>query len=276
MASKLSGGEYVTSKAAILFLLLFACGASVFAQEKTGKIIFYRESDFLDSDYKPLLFCDGVELARIRSRSYLEVAAQPGRHSCVAESAQGPETIVEIVPGGAAYQRVVITPTVKRHAVLTASDEEEYKKHKKLARITTAELDSVQPLLPVAPVPPIALAGTNGYEPSANGAALLDQDPDVVHPGVGGVTYPTCSYCPFPEYTEQARRAKLNGTVELKVIVGVDGKAHNIEIVKALGNSLDEKAVNAVQSWRFKPAAGPNGDPVPVVVPIEVTFRLLK
>jgi TonB family protein len=171
---------------------------------------------------------------------------------------------------------VVITPTVKRHAVLTASDEEEYKKQKRLARITTAELDSVQPLLPVGPVPPIALARTNGYEPPANGAALLDQDPDIAHPGVGGVAYPMCNYCPDPQYTEQARRAKLNGTVELKAIVGVDGKAHNIEIVKALGKGLDEQAVNAVQAWRFKPAIGPNGDPVPVAVPIQITFRLLK
>lgn len=255
-----------------IFVLLIACCASANAQEPSGKIIFYRESNFLDSDYKPQLFCDGFELARMRSHSYMEVPAQPGRHSCTAESDQGPETIIEIVPGGVAYLRIVITPTVKRHAVLTASNEEEYGKQKKLTRITTAELDSVQPLVPTIPSPPFVSINTNSREPSADGT----KPEDVFHAGVNGVSTPRCVYCPTPLYTAKARKAKIEGTVQLKAIIGADGQAHGIEIVKALGQGMDERAIATVQTWRFEPAIGPNGEPVAVLVPIEIMFRLIK
>jgi periplasmic protein TonB len=95
-------------------------------------------------------------------------------------------------------------------------------------------------------------------------------------PDVNGVTHPMCVSCPDPKYTEAARRAKINGTVVLSVTVGADGVAHDIQIVKSPGHGLDQQAVNAVQAWVFKPAMGPDGNPVAVVVSIQVTFRLLK
>src|SRR4029077_14915927 len=252
----------MTHRAAIA-VLLFTYSAIVTAQEQNGKIVFYRESHFMDFDYKPLLYCDGFELARMFNGSYLEVVAQPGQHACVAESTQGPPTRIDIVPGAVAYLRVVITPTVKRHAVLTASNEEEYKRQKKLARIATAESDSIQPLVPAAPPPQVARTNVDSGELSAKVA-----EPEVVfHPRVGGVTYPKCVFCTNPKYPQQARHAKIEGTVEVTAIVGVVGKAHNIQIVKALGQGLDEQAVNAIQSWRFQPAVGPDGEPVAVVVP---------
>ena len=92
--------------------------------------------------------------------------------------------------------------------------------------------------------------------------------------GGGGASYATCIYCPDAKYTKKARAAKLEGTVQLKVVVGLDGTASDIEIVKGLGQGLDEEAVKAVRMWRFKPAVGPNGDPVATVTPIEITFHL--
>lgn len=94
-------------------------------------------------------------------------------------------------------------------------------------------------------------------------------------PGTGGVGYPSCVYCPDPKYSEEARKAKYQGTVVLQAVITPDGRAINIEVVKGPGLGLEEKAVEAVKLWRFKPAAGPGGKPVPVIVPIEVTFRLL-
>jgi TonB family protein len=94
-------------------------------------------------------------------------------------------------------------------------------------------------------------------------------------PGTGGVGYPTCLYCPEPQYSEDARKAKYQGTVVLQVIIQPDGHATNIEVVKGPGLGLEEKAIEAVRTWRFKPALGPNGKPVPTLTPIEVTFRLL-
>jgi periplasmic protein TonB len=94
-------------------------------------------------------------------------------------------------------------------------------------------------------------------------------------PGTGGVGYPSCAYCPDPKYSEEARKAKYQGTVVLQAVITADGRAIDIQVVKGPGLGLEEKAVEAVRQWRFKPALGPNGKPVPVIVPIEVTFRLL-
>jgi protein TonB len=94
-------------------------------------------------------------------------------------------------------------------------------------------------------------------------------------PGTGGVGYPSCLYCPEPQYSEDARKAKYQGTVVLQVVIQPDGHATNIEIVKGPGLGLEEKAIEAVRTWRFKPALGPNGTPVATITPIEVTFRLL-
>jgi periplasmic protein TonB len=97
----------------------------------------------------------------------------------------------------------------------------------------------------------------------------------IFRPGTGGVGYPSCLYCPEPQYSEDARKAKYQGTVVLQVIIQPDGHATDIRVVKSPGLGLDAKAVEAVRTWRFKPALGPNGKPVATLTPIEVTFRLL-
>jgi len=93
--------------------------------------------------------------------------------------------------------------------------------------------------------------------------------------GRDGVGYPQCFYCPDPVYSEEARKAKFQATVTLRLIVTDDGKATNISVVRGAGLGLDEKAIEGVRNWKFKPAVGPNGKPVPVWVTVEVNFRLL-
>jgi len=97
----------------------------------------------------------------------------------------------------------------------------------------------------------------------------------VFRPGTGGVGYPSCLYCPEPQYSEEARKAKYQGTVVLQVVITPDGRATNITVIKGPGLGLEEKAVEAVRNWRFRPSIGPSGKPVAVSLPIEVTFRLL-
>ena len=92
--------------------------------------------------------------------------------------------------------------------------------------------------------------------------------------GVNGVGVPVCLYCPIPQYSDEARKAKYQGTVVLQVTITTDGRAVNISVVKGPGLGLEEKAIEAVKGWKFKPAVGPNGKIVPTLVPIEVTFRL--
>lgn len=92
----------------------------------------------------------------------------------------------------------------------------------------------------------------------------------------GSVSAPVCIYCPDPEYSEEARKAKYQGVIVLWVIVGAEGRVlgETIRIAKSLGMGLDEQAVRAVQQWRFKPAQR-FGKPVPVQMVVEVNFRLL-
>jgi TonB family protein len=96
-------------------------------------------------------------------------------------------------------------------------------------------------------------------------------------PGVyrvgGGVTAPALIYKTEPEYTEEARQAKYQGTVLLYVEIEPTGMATNIKVQRSLGLGLDQKAVEAVQKWRFKPGMK-DGNPVTVQATIEVNFRL--
>ena len=89
----------------------------------------------------------------------------------------------------------------------------------------------------------------------------------------GGVSAPRAIYDPDPEYSEEARKAKHQGTVILWIVVGADGRPRDIRVQRALGMGLDEKAVEAVRKWRFAPAMR-DGHPVAVEVNIEVNFRL--
>jgi len=89
----------------------------------------------------------------------------------------------------------------------------------------------------------------------------------------GGVSAPRPIYAPDPEFSDEARKAKYQGTVILWVVVGPDGRTHDIHVQRTLGMGLDEKAIEAVSQWRFEPARK-DGIPVAVQVNIEVTFRL--
>jgi len=90
----------------------------------------------------------------------------------------------------------------------------------------------------------------------------------------GGVSAPVVVSKKDPEYTEVARAAKYQGTVLLGVEIGPDGLARNIRVIRSLGLGLDEKAVEAVQQWRFRPGQK-DGQPVTVAASIEVNFKLL-
>jgi periplasmic protein TonB len=95
-----------------------------------------------------------------------------------------------------------------------------------------------------------------------------------IGPPGNGVRYPSCAFCPRPEYSDQARQSRFQGLVMLNVVVLADGRAGRIELVSGPGLGLDEKAIEAVRNWRFNPAIGPNGKPVAVTIPIEVQFQL--
>ena len=87
------------------------------------------------------------------------------------------------------------------------------------------------------------------------------------------MTAPRAIYAPSPEYTDKARKAKINGTVVLSLIVTSEGEARDVRVTKSLTVDLDIKAVEAVRKWKFKPATK-DGQPVAVQISAEATFRL--
>jgi len=94
----------------------------------------------------------------------------------------------------------------------------------------------------------------------------------VFHVG-GGVSAPRAVYAPDPEYSEEARKAKYQGTCVLMLIVGPDGHPRDIRVARSLGLGLDEKAMEAVKQWKFDPALK-DGKPVAVAISVQVEFRL--
>ncbi len=99
-----------------------------------------------------------------------------------------------------------------------------------------------------------------------------------MHDGVYGLlqvsTLPVLLIKVEPEYSEQARQAKFQGTVLLRVIIDEKGFPRQISVIRPLGMQLDEKAIEAVKHWRFKPATK-DGKAVGMDATVEVNFRLL-
>ena len=90
----------------------------------------------------------------------------------------------------------------------------------------------------------------------------------------GGVSAPIPIFSPDPEYSEEARKAKFQGTVVLYVVVDEKGNPRDLKVVRPLGLGLDQKAIEAVEKWKFRPGTK-DGRAVPVQATIEVNFRLL-
>jgi TonB family protein len=92
--------------------------------------------------------------------------------------------------------------------------------------------------------------------------------------GRGSVTQAVLLKKTEPEYTDEARKARLQGMVALLVEIGTDGFAHNPQIRSSLGLGLDERAAEAVLKWRFRPYMK-DGVPVPGSALVQVYFHLL-
>jgi protein TonB len=108
--------------------------------------------------------------------------------------------------------------------------------------------------------------GSAGTGPGAGGT-------EVYRPG-GSVTLPVPIKKVEPEFSEEARRARANGTVIVYCEIGPDGQPRNLRVARSFGMGLDEKAMEAVAKWLFRPATR-NGKPVTVSANIEVSFHLL-
>lgn len=79
----------------------------------------------------------------------------------------------------------------------------------------------------------------------------------------GKLSAPRLIFSPDPQYTAEARRAHVEGSIVLTLMVGTDGRPHDIKVIRPLGHGLDEETIKTVRTWRFEPARR-NGKPVPI------------
>jgi TonB family protein len=118
-----------------------------------------------------------------------------------------------------------------------------------------------QPLFPVRPLAP-GDAGSKGRPEAAR----------VYRPG-DGVSAPIVVHEVKPQYTAEAKKAKIQGTVTLECVVKTDGTVGEVEVITSLDAGLEQEAIKAVKQWRFEPGTK-DGKPVPVLITLEMTFTL--
>ena len=157
--------------------------------------------------------------------------------------------------------------------------------------VTASVFDSSAPQLPV-PVTNLGIpwmkndsdsAGqgkNHGFGSGKKGGMGDDEGPGAGQgeadngPYANVASLPSCAYCPDPQYTDEAREAKLQGKVTLRVLVSVDGRASQIRIVQGIGLGLDERSEQAIRGWKFVPAHDGARHLVPAWVTVEAVFRL--
>ncbi len=124
----------------------------------------------------------------------------------------------------------------------------------------------------VADGEPAVSSGTILLECRAPGTSVAPAEG--VYKVGGGVSAPSIIFKVDPEYSEEARKAKFNGSVLLALVVDSEGRARDIRVARPLGLGLDREAIVAVNQWRFRPGMK-DGKPVNVRASIEINFRLL-
>lgn len=116
-------------------------------------------------------------------------------------------------------------------------------------------------------------AGWIGVVVIAFATQTTSPPPALVKPGPG-ITEPRLLSNKEPKYTSAAMIAHIQGSVELEVVVRVDGTVGDVRVTKSLDPGLDQEAIVAAKQWRFRPGRDAAGMPVPVLVTIILDFRL--
>jgi TonB family protein len=133
--------------------------------------------------------------------------------------------------------------------------------------------DLIKAMVPAAAIQPTPAPPQ--FTPPRAAAANAPETPTPGALRIGnGVSPPVPVSSREPAYTEEARRAKIQGTVSLSLVVDANGDPQNIRVVRSLDPGLDQKAIEAVREWKFKPGQK-DGQPVAVIASIQVNFRLL-
>ena len=100
-----------------------------------------------------------------------------------------------------------------------------------------------------------------------------DKDPCAIAKGAPGYAFPRAVYTPDPDFSEEARKAKINANIVTAFIVDATGQVHDLWVVRPGGHGLDEKAAEAVLAYRLRPATC-YGNPIAVPLSAEINFQI--
>jgi TonB family protein len=151
-------------------------------------------------------------------------------------------------------------------------DHAETIKANKRIRFLTHDAGALQVTVNGMPIGPIgSKGGLREFLVTPTQTEILPE-PSGVLCGMGGS--PVLLSSVEPEYSEEARAAKYQGTVSLFFRISKDGKAENIQVKRSVGKGLDEKAIECVRRWLFRPAMNSCG-PTNTVASADINFRLL-
>ena len=206
-----------------------------------------------------------VWMAARRCREEAEKAADD---SVIAGGAAAADYAGHLLSTARAVQSLRI-PSIAAAAVTSCSRLE-----KRLRAILEPQCDrsnlSLRRAMAVLAIVPVCVMLLSSLHPAI---AQAQGDKRVHRVGEEGVTAPKVVYKIEPKYTDEARDAKIEGTVLLYVEIDTDGLAKNIEIVRGLDPGLDQNGIDAVEQWRFDPGKK-DGQPVRVGARIEINYRL--
>ncbi|MGB8030318.1 MAG: energy transducer TonB [Terracidiphilus sp.] len=120
---------------------------------------------------------------------------------------------------------------------------------------------------------PAPFAASQQVAPPTDATAPTQANEPIYKIG-GHISAPEIKHRVTAQYTDEALRANYQGVCLIGLIVDAQGKPQNIHVVRALGMGLDEKAIEAIRQYKFKPALLDHKTPVPVMITIEIDFRL--
>lgn len=152
------------------------------------------------------------------------------------------------------------------------------------------EVPEVEPLEPVDTETPGGVVG--GVEGGVEGGVIGGVVGGVIGGVIGGqlggvlggtgtgpyrpgpeVTAPRALYKIEPTYTEDARKARVQGIVILDAVIDEKGNVTQVQVLKPLSGGLSEKAIEAIRQWKYEPGRK-DGKPVPVIITVSISFRL--